>query len=368
MNHAPRIVVIGATGFTGRLVARELTGGAHPFVLTGRSADRLAALARSLDGAETRVVDVTRPETVEAALQAGDVVINCAGPFGDLGEPVVRACVRAGAHYLDTTGEQRFMKRILEEYDRAAREAGVVVVNGMAFEYAIGDCAAVLAAEGLRTPLRSMDVTYAWGGGGAASSRGTRRSILGVLREGGYAYLGGAWEPRNTGATTRAVTLSGGRERVAVWFPAGEILTVPRHTQVEAVQGWMVMDQATASLLPLVAAFMPTAMRLANPVAQWLVQRAPEGPTDEQRRSSRFVILAEAVGADGVAHSVAAEGTDPYGLTASIAVHAAQRVLADAEHLEKGVRAPAQVLRPHDFRNALREWGVTLQQDQGISA
>jgi short subunit dehydrogenase-like uncharacterized protein len=368
MTNPSRIVVIGATGYTGRLVARELAGGTAPFLLTGRSRDRLAELAGALEGAETREVDVTRPASVDAALRPGDVVINCAGPFTDLGEPVVGACIRAGAHYLDTTGEQRFMKRILDEHDEQARAAGVVVVNAMAFEYAIGDCAAALAAEGLATPLRSVDVVYAWGGGAAASSRGTRRSILRVLREGGYAYQNGRWESRYTGAVTRAATLPGGRERSAVWFPAGEILTVPRHTEVESVQGWMVMDQTTASLLPRIASVMPTVLRLVNPVAQWLLGRAPEGPTPEQREASRFVIRVEAVGADGTTRIVTAQGRDPYGLTAAIAVHGAMQLLGGSDEARGGVLAPAQVLRPHPFRRALEGWGVTLQEKGAGSA
>jgi short subunit dehydrogenase-like uncharacterized protein len=96
MDGAERITVIGATGYTGRLVAHELARGDVPFLLTGRDAERLGELAREVGGAETATVDVTSLESLQRTLRAGDVVINCAGPFSDLGEPVVAACVGVG--------------------------------------------------------------------------------------------------------------------------------------------------------------------------------------------------------------------------------------------------------------------------------
>jgi short subunit dehydrogenase-like uncharacterized protein len=361
MQRAGRIVVIGATGYTGSLVARELARGDTAFLLTGRNPERLARLAREAGGAETRVVDVTRPASLEGVLRAGDAVINCAGPFTDLGEPVVAACIRAGAHYLDTTGEQRFMKRVFDRYHDAAGEAGVAVVNAMAFEYAIGDCAAALAAQDLATPLRSLDLVYAWRGGAAASSRGTRLSVLRVIREGGFVYRDGRWQPQRTGAARRTLRL-GGRTRTAVSFPAGEILTVPRHVEVRTVRGWMVTGRWNAAAVPVLSPILPPLVKLADPLAGWLLQRAPEGPTPEQRRQTGFQIRAEAVAADGEQRNVTARGQDPYGLTARIAVRGAEHILQQKQ-LPGGVLAPAQVLHSTPFRNLLESWGITWQED-----
>src|SRR5207247_8262039 len=97
---AARIVVFGATGFTGRLVAEALVhGGARP-VLAARSAERLDALAGELGGnLETAVADVARPDTVRALVERGDVLVSTVGPFRRYGEPAVRAAIAAGAHY-----------------------------------------------------------------------------------------------------------------------------------------------------------------------------------------------------------------------------------------------------------------------------
>ena len=76
-----RVVVTGATGFTGGLVADRLSETALPVVLTGRSEEKLAGLAERCPEAELRQVDVTDTPRLRHLLRAGDVLVNCAGPF-----------------------------------------------------------------------------------------------------------------------------------------------------------------------------------------------------------------------------------------------------------------------------------------------
>src|SRR5215212_1769339 len=113
---AGRIVVFGATGYTGDLTSRALVGaGARP-VLAGRDAGRLARLASELGGLDTAVADVERPASVRALVEAGDVLVTTVGPYLRFGAPAVEAAVDAGAHYFDATGEGPFIRRVFEEY------------------------------------------------------------------------------------------------------------------------------------------------------------------------------------------------------------------------------------------------------------
>lgn len=364
-----RTVVLGSTGFTGRLVAAALARGPRPFLLTARDPGKLARLAAETGGAETLPLDVTDPGAVRLALRPGDVVVNCAGPFTELGEAVVGAAVDAGAHYLDTTGEQRFMWSVLQRYGEPASRAGVAVVNAMAFEYALGDCAAPLAAEGLARPLLSVDVTYAWRGVESGTSRGTRRSALRILGRRGYAYLRGRWVLEAPASRRREVRLPEGRTRSAVSFPAGEVLTIPRHLEVEQVRGWMVVQRRLAKLLPPVAPVLPPLIRAATPLLDRWLTGAPDGPGDAKRDESEFVVQVEAVGADGGTRGVRVSGRDPYGLTAEIAVLAAERLHGRVgERTPAGVLAPAQVLDPRPFLSALAPHGTVLDETQETPA
>src|SRR5437879_2928571 len=105
------VVVYGATGYTGRLICEYLRELNVPFVAAGRSKSRLDDVMRqNVPGIETIEHDVVEVEhSVEALTElfsGAKVVCNTVGPFASYGDEVVEACFNAGAHYLDTTGEQ----------------------------------------------------------------------------------------------------------------------------------------------------------------------------------------------------------------------------------------------------------------------
>ncbi len=113
---AQRIVVFGATGYTGRLIAERLVAqGARP-VLAGRSEARLAALAENLGDLEYVRADVLRQNSVFDLVGPDDVLVSTVGPFLKWGESAVRAAVAAGCTYLDSTGEPEFIRRVFEEF------------------------------------------------------------------------------------------------------------------------------------------------------------------------------------------------------------------------------------------------------------
>src|SRR5262245_61865164 len=105
------IAVYGATGYTGRLVAAELAEAGADFVISGRNPVKLEALRADL-GLESAPVtaSIYDPGSLRALLADCSAVINCAGPFVKLGEPVLRAAIETGTHYLDTSGEQPWMQ------------------------------------------------------------------------------------------------------------------------------------------------------------------------------------------------------------------------------------------------------------------
>lgn len=358
MMREPAVVVVGATGFTGGLIARALSRTELPIVLAARDPERLAAAAEEIDATLTQTVDVTDPSSLERLIQPGDTVINTAGPFTELGEPVIRACIRAGAHYLDTTGEQPFMHSVHRTHHDAARRAGVAVVNAMAFEFALGDSAvAVAASEAPGGPPRAIDVIYAWAT--ATSSIGTRRTVLRMLGRKAWVRENGALRRQPQGARRRTVTLASGRTVHAVAFGSGEVVTVPRHVAVDTVRGWAVMNAARARLVTALAPALPVVVPLLRPLAEPLVTRKPD-PTPAELENAAFTIRVEVRTASGT-HAVEVQGTDPYGLTAAAAVHAARRTREP--DTPAGVLAPAQLVDPRAFLEALRPRGVRLVRD-----
>ncbi len=99
------------------------------------------------------------PAALRELLEPCAAVISCAGPFVEHGEPVVRAAVAAGTHYLDTTGEQPFMRAVFDDHGPRAERAGVALLTAMGFDYAPGDMLAALAAEDMG-PLDEIVLAY----------------------------------------------------------------------------------------------------------------------------------------------------------------------------------------------------------------
>src|SRR5438105_2169539 len=140
-----RIIVFGATGYTGEMTARSLVArGAKP-ILAARSAQRLERLADELGGLETRLADVSRPESVRALVQGRDVMVSTVGPFVRLGAPAIEAAIDAGAVYVDSSGEPAFIRRVFEEYGPRAQRTGASLLTACGYDWVPGNLAGALA-------------------------------------------------------------------------------------------------------------------------------------------------------------------------------------------------------------------------------
>lgn len=357
------VVVHGATGFTGRLVARELRRAGIEVVLAGRREPALEEVARSLDGEapEVRVCTPERPATLAAALDGAAVVANCAGPFSRLGEPVLRAAIERGVHYLDTTGEQAWMARMMDAWDARAREAGVVAVLAHAFEYAVGECAARIAVE--ETPgAATVDVWNRVDAPGA--SRGTLKSALDVLRQPCFAFVNGRRRTEPVGAHRAPVRFPDEHsDRVGVSYPGGEVLSAPGFAPtVRDVRTYLVVPGAAPQILPW--ALRLARVLLSGGVPAWLerwIDRRPAGP-GEERASQPWWVLARASAPGGGGSRVTVSGYDPYGITAVIQALGARRLLAGrAERC--GVVTTGQTFEPRALLDELADRGVAWRID-----
>ena len=127
-----RIVLFGATGYTGELAARALVDRGEKPVLAARSRDKLERLAGELDGGlEIAEADVSRPASVRALVERGDVLVSTVGPFARWGGPAVQAAVASGAHYIDSTGEPEFIREVFERHGPGAEAAGCALVSAI---------------------------------------------------------------------------------------------------------------------------------------------------------------------------------------------------------------------------------------------
>ncbi len=353
-----RIAVYGATGYTGQLVAAELAQAGADFVLAGRSREKLEALAAEVGGSpDVAAVPLDDATGLRELLEPCAAVIACAGPFTIHGEPVLRAAAESGTHYLDTTGEQGFMKRVFDEFGPIAEDSGAALVTGMGFDYVPGDMIASLTAEGMG-PLGELSLNYAVAGFGP--SRGTARTALGQIAGEDVQWLEGRYVPGDRSISRGKFDFGGkiGVQRMTR-YPAGEHITVPRHVDTRTVR--TALTASTTSPVAIGAPVLMTGLSVAlkTPLARALgagINRLPEGPPEDRRRAARFEIVCE-VRAGSRRRRGVIRGRDVYGMTARSIVTGAV-LSARPEFAKSGALAPSEAFDPAGFLPELAEFEV----------
>jgi short subunit dehydrogenase-like uncharacterized protein len=318
---AGRIVLFGATGYTGELVARALVARGGAPVLAARSQARVEALAAELGGLEFAVADVARPATVRALVEAGDVLISTVGPFVRWGEPAVRAAIDAGAHYLDSTGEPPFIRAVFERHGGAAAAAGVGLLTAFGYDYVPGNLAGALALREAGERAVSVDVAYYLGGAGSQPSGGTRASSVGLVAEPAYAVAGGRLVAERTARRVRSFD-----GRPAMSIGGTEQFALPRaHPGLRDARVWLGWFgsasrpvQAVSAATALVAK-LPGARGAIGAVAGRLVKGSTGGPdaATRARTSSQIVAIASDAGGSPLA-TVRLAGDNPYDFTGAL--------------------------------------------------
>ena len=356
-----QVAVYGATGYTGRLVAAELAEAGAEFVIAGRNPEKLEALRADLDlQAPPRTARVDDPASLRAMLADCAVVINCAGPFVLHGEPVLRAAVESSTHYLDTTGEQPWMKLAFERYGPGASDARVAVIPAMGFDYVPGDMLASLTAQGMG---EVDDVTLAYGWFDFEPTRGTAMTTLEILSGQAVEWRKLQWLPAEKPLTGASFEFPEpiGRQRM-LRYPAGEQITVPRHVATRRVRTLLTASTVAphprlAGLMQLVAR--PTGLALRTPLKRAIraaISRLPEGPSEKDRVASRYTIVCEVTRGKEIRRGIL-HGRDTYGITAALIARGAVAA-ARTGFSARGALAPSQAFEPKSFLSDLERFDL----------
>jgi short subunit dehydrogenase-like uncharacterized protein len=234
------VMVLGASGTMGRLIADELADRGLSIGLAGRDAEALTKLGRRLSGRGARidvrtVEAITTASMAEAVVDAG-VVLSTIGPFTRWADPVVEACLAGGVSYVDIANEWQAVRQLLDR-DEHARERGITLVTGAGFGVAATETVVLrLMGSTSSTPAR---VRVAGAPAVATRSEGVASTIREAMGQGAITYLDGqvARDPLGTGAT---VLSFGGAQRLVLPGPVGDL---------EAAR--------TASAAPAVIAYVP---------------------------------------------------------------------------------------------------------------
>jgi len=356
------VLLLGATGFTGGLVAQELAhriaGTRLRWGIAGRDTRRLERLANALPAIPEVVrVDVTDPRSLAAMAGRTRVLATTVGPYAQLGVAVARACAEHGTHYADITGEEGFVRTLEREVDPVARANGATMVVCCGFDSVPHDLGVQFAVSHLPDDADVVMRGYVRARG--RMSGGTARTMLDAL-------AGSVTPPRVDTATEDArpvdrLVLGAHRpERLGGWavpMPTVDPLIVLRSARVLPgygrlfVYGHYAHIRRTTTLvaggLTLGAAALAARTRPGRAALERLLPSPGEGPDAAARAAGHFSVLLV-----GTAHGEREEddvriiarvrGGDPgYGETSRMLAEAALTLAGEERPDVTGVVTPA---------------------------
>jgi short subunit dehydrogenase-like uncharacterized protein len=327
-----RLMIYGATGYTGRMAATHARAAGLDLILAGRDETRLAELGRSL-GAEHRVFALDGEAVVDAALHDVAVLLNCAGPFQRTADPLVRGTIRAGTHYLDIAAELDSY-RLAEACDAQARTAGVMLLPGSGGSVAMLGSLAGRAAERVERPHTIRVALHVSG----AMSRGSAITAAENLTIECLERANGVLRAREPG-TSRNFDFGSG---LVPCFP----ITLP-----DLVTLWRALQA------PDIATFVHVSGS-AFPTAD--LNTLPDGPSAEERDANRYQDSVEVTGAGGVTVRACLETVNGYSFTPLAAAEASRRVLAG--EAQPGFQTPAGLFG-NGFAETIADTTIQILQD-----
>ena len=230
MNKPGEWLLYGASGYTGRRIAEEARRRGLRPILAGRDPRKIRSLAERL-GCPARVFPLRSVAGITEDLEGVRAVLNCAGPFSATAEPMMDACLAAGVHYLDITGEIAVIEAAAARHQRAVA-AGVSLIPAVGFDVVPSDCLAAMLAERLPGATH-LQLAFRLTG---SPSAGTAKSMLEALPRGGRARIAERIVRVPVAWKTREIPFRDGR-RMAVTVPWGDVASAWHTTGIPNVEG-----------------------------------------------------------------------------------------------------------------------------------
>jgi short subunit dehydrogenase-like uncharacterized protein len=362
------VVVYGASGYTGRLVAEYLREYNVPFIAAGRDKARIAEAMDKVPGIDTiehDIVEVSHDvETLSELFDGAKVVLNTVGPFAQYGREVVEACIAAGCHYLDTTGEQDWLITCDEEYGERMAAKGLLLAPGIAQMYTTSEIAAQLCLE--KPGVDTLDILVFWKGTPTVAS--TRTILVNACLSKAY-YLeqnqyaewpadAGLYDVAIPGQHEIGLALPWGGMSHPVWFKHD-----PRVANVRALGGvfnrplMLGVPQIVKGVLAAIEGLPDSEkLRVINEQAAGVMNQMPPR---EATRINTSLDSVHASGPLGRAHCVI-HGNSNYKQTGLMQAYGAYSLLQQPPR-RTGFASGCQAFGHHELLGALRSFGLVME-------
>ena len=254
------------------------------------------------------------PSSIRALLERGDTLVTTVGPFARWGDAALDAAIDAGAHYIDSTGEPPFVRKVFEEAGPRAERSGTVAMTAMGYDWVPGNLTGALALAEAENAAGVRIGYFATGGGLGGMSGGTRASLMGVLMEPSFQFRDGSLVTERGAKKVHSFGV-GDRQRPGISVGTSEAFSLPRVypglKDVEVYLGWFGRQSRAMQGFSLVGSGMakiPGFSKATGAAVERFVKTSTGGPDEEARKSGGSLFAAEALDESG--NVIATVGTE----------------------------------------------------------
>lgn len=321
------IAIYGAYGHTGKFIVAELNKLGYKLILSGRDHEKLILLQKEYPDSKIKAADIQDSKTLDDAFSGAKIIINCAGPFLDTAEPIIKSALRLGAHYIDLSAEQKAVLDVFEQFSEQAKNDKILIIPATAFYGGLGD----LLATAITQDWDEIDeINIYIGLDSWHPTKGTR--LTGDRNH--YTRL--TFKDKQLQELQPSSPIKWNFKNPigiqdAVALPLSEIITISRHLNVNSINTFLSQN----SLDNIRSADTP------EPVA-----------TDDKNRSSqRFCVEVVAI-KENIKRTIIAQGQDIYAVTSPLVIESVNRILS-GKVKKTGVTTIGEVFDAADFLQTL---------------
>ena len=329
-----KVLLYGANGYTGKLIARSAKEYNITPVLAGRNETEISVLAAALD-LPYEIISLDDAVQLKASLATVAVVIHAAGPFRYTAKQMIEACIETGTHYIDINGDISVFEFIKKYHDQAKMK-NVMLLPGAGFDVVPTDCIALQLKNELPDATH-LELAFVPIGG--QISHGTATTMASKIGEGGVIRKNGKIVKKPIGHKGKWIEADG-KKLFVMSIPWGDISTAYITTGIPNIETYTGMKPSVYRLLKFQFLFnFLLRTKFVRSTIQKKINRNPPGPTDEKRAKAKTYVwgkVSNAAGKEVIRKIVCADG---YTVTALACLIITQKILTG--NFKAGYQTPA---------------------------
>ena len=329
-----KFLLYGANGYTGKIILAYAERYGLTPVIAGRSADKLKPLAEAFK-VDYVAFDLLEHENIVHHLNGFKLVLNCAGPFSQTAKPLVKACLEAGVHYLDITGEIAVFEWIKSQHQQAV-QSKICLVPGVGFDVVPTDCVAGFLHQKMKDATHLTLVLCPVGG---QISHGTASTMVENLGNEGAIREDGKIKAVPTGHKGQTFAF-GDRTTFAMTIPWGDISTAYTTTGIPNIEVYARMPKSSFRVMKFQFAFnWLLRQSFVKKIIQKQLDKKVTGPDTAARAKGQSLVLGIVKNKKGEELRALLVGPEGYDFTAHAALLAVKRM--EIGNFNAGYHTPA---------------------------